>query len=608
MNRVALRAAILIAAVYGYFLIFAQFSFVELIRAGGINHMGEKIVLGAMALGGIGGGFFVAWRGVSTHWLRYSLIVAALSSALSPTLSHMPFSVMIGFLAGASLGIATVSLATMLRDWCGLFSVGLGTGLGYGFCNLPWVFQANPAQQAYIACGLAGIGWLITPKDNNHSNLTDQASESTLRFWPIVLTFTALVWLDSAAFFIIQHVSELKSGTWGADHLWKNSALHFFAAVLAGLWMAKGNIKALPITAWALLAIASLAVNQTSTIALTGWLYPIGVSVYSAALIAWPAWFSGAQSKQQIGWRAAALFGIAGWFGSANGIGMAQALESVPKWFIVASGLVVILGILLTDKKSWRIAATFGLLFFVFQIGNLKENKISESPIERGKQVYLSEGCINCHSQYIRPNSPDEILWGKGPSIEETITQKPVLIGNRRQGPDLSNIGIRRSSAWMKQHFIDPQVFSKGSPMPSYSHLFIDTRGDDLVAYLSSLGMEQYSDRLQQIAQWQPIETTVLNHDDALFSEHCAVCHGNEGHGNGLMAGHFQKPPANLVAGPFVWSPAGDDLDAKLAKIIKFGIPGTDMPGHETLSDQDIIALRTYLLALRNAQIEDTEK
>lgn len=144
--------------------------------------------------------------------------------------------------------------------------------------------------------------------------------------------------------------------------------------------------------------------------------------------------------------------------------------------------------------------------------------------------------------------------------------------------------------------------------MPSYSHLFIDTRGDDLVAYLSSLGMEQYSDRLQQIAQWQPSETTVVNHGDALFSQHCAVCHGNEGHGNGLMAGHFQKPPANLVAGPFVWSPAGDDLDAKLAKIIKFGIPGTDMPGHETLSDQDIIALRTYLLALRNAQIEDTEK
>lgn len=608
MNRVALRAAILIAAVYGYFLIFAQFSFVELIRAGGINHMGEKIVLGAMAIGGIGSGFFVAWRGVSARWLRSALIVAAISSGLAPTLSHMPFAVMIGFLAGASLGIATVSLATMLRDWCGLFWVGLGTGLGYGFCNLPWVFQANPAQQTCIACGLAVMGWLITPKDNDHSNLTDKAPESSLRFWPIVLTFTALVWLDSAAFFIIQHMSELKSETWGADHLWKNSALHFFAAVLAGLWMAKGNIKALPITAWALLAIASLAVNQTSTIAFTAWLYPIGVSVYSAALIAWPAWFSGAQSKRQIGWRSAALFGIAGWFGSANGIGMAQTLENVPNWFIGASGLAVILGILLTDKKSWRIAAVFGLLIFVFQIGNLKGDKISESPIERGKQVYISEGCINCHSQYVRPNSSDEILWGKGPSIEDTITQKPVLIGNRRQGPDLSNIGIRRSSAWMKQHFINPQAFCEGSPMPSYSYLFSDGRGDDLVAYLSSLGMEQYSTRLEQIAQWQPSETTAVDHGDALFSRHCVVCHGSEGRGNGSMAGHFQKPPANLVVGPFVWSPEGDDLNAKLAKIIKFGIPGTDMPGHETLSDQDIITLRTYVLALRNDQIEDTEK
>lgn len=74
------------------------------------------------------------------------------------------------------------------------------------------------------------------------------------------------------------------------------------------------------------------------------------------------------------------------------------------------------------------------------------------------------------------------------------------------------------------------------------------------------------------------------------------------------MAGHFQKPPANLIADPFVWSPVGDNLNTKLVKIIKFGILGNDMLGHETLSDQDIIALRTYVLTLKNAQIEDTEK
>ena len=602
MNRLAIKAAALIAAVYGYFLIFAQFSFVELIRASGVNHTEEKIILGVMALGGISSGFFVAWRGVSIRWLKSALMLAAITSGLAPTLSDIPFALLTGLLAGASLGVATVSLATMLKDWCGLFWVGLGTGLGYGFCNLPWVFQADPSQQAYIACGLAVIGWLITPKENQQQELSERSTEPSLNLWRIILTFTALVWLDSAAFFIIQHESEMKSGTWGAEYLWRNSALHFFSAILAGLWMTKGKIKVLPILAWAVLAIASLAVNHTSTLAVTGWLYPVGVSIYSVALIAWPAWFSGAKMKNQISWRAAALFGIAGWFGSANGIGMAQSLENVPNWFIVASGIAVISSILLTDKRSWRIVAIFGILIFIFQIGNLHGDKISKSPIERGKQVYISEGCINCHSQYIRPNSADEILWGKGPSLEDTTAQKPVLIGNRRQGPDLSTIGIRRSSAWLKQHFIDPQAFASGSPMPSYSHLFSDDRGDDLVAYLSSLGMEQYGDRLKQIAAWKPNEMTVGNDGKDRFSIHCAVCHGTTGHGDGSMAGHFQKPPANLVEGPFIWSAEENHSDDRLARIIKFGIPGTDMPGHETLSDQDIATLRAYVLDLRKVQ------
>jgi hypothetical protein len=72
--------------------------------------------------------------------------------------------------------------------------------------------------------------------------------------------------------------------------------------------------------------------------------------------------------------------------------------------------------------------------------------------------------------------------------------------------------------------------------------------------------------------------------------------------GDGLLASRFQKPPANLVEGPFIWSAAQDHQDEKLAKIIKFGIPGTDMPGHETLSDQDIASLRAYLLNLRAVQ------
>ena len=74
------RAAIVVAAVYGYFLIFAQFSFVELLRAGGASLMEEKIALGIMAVAGMVSGFLAAWRGASPALVRIALGVAAVSS------------------------------------------------------------------------------------------------------------------------------------------------------------------------------------------------------------------------------------------------------------------------------------------------------------------------------------------------------------------------------------------------------------------------------------------------------------------------------------------------------------------------------------------------
>ncbi len=106
--------------------------------------------------------------------------------------------------------------------------------------------------------------------------------------------FTALVWMDSAAFFIIQHAGDLKSGTWGDVFLWRNAAVHLLLACVAGLWLARGGARSLPATAWVLLAVAALAVNDESTRPIAGWFYPAGVSLYSAALVAWPGWCAGA--------------------------------------------------------------------------------------------------------------------------------------------------------------------------------------------------------------------------------------------------------------------------------------------------------------------------
>lgn len=109
-----------------------------------------------------------------------------------------------------------------------------------------------------------------------------------------------------------------------------------------------------------------------------------------------------------------------------------------------------------------------------------------------GRQVYISEGCIHCHSQFVRPVGADVMLWGKATSVERALAQEPVLIGNRRQGPDLANVGLRRVPGWNRLHLIEPSAVVPGSRMPSYRHLFEQDleRGDALLVYLSSLGAD----------------------------------------------------------------------------------------------------------------------
>jgi cytochrome c oxidase cbb3-type subunit 2 len=91
---------------------------------------------------------------------------------------------------------------------------------------------------------------------------------------------------------------------------------------------------------------------------------------------------------------------------------------------------------------------------------------------ERGRRVYIREGCWYCHSQYVRPVTGETRRWGPITQAGEYAFDKPHLFSTRRIGPDLSRVGLKFSDAWHLAHFWDPRMLSPDSIMPRFSALF----------------------------------------------------------------------------------------------------------------------------------------
>lgn len=94
----------------------------------------------------------------------------------------------------------------------------------------------------------------------------------------------------------------------------------------------------------------------------------------------------------------------------------------------------------------------------------------------RGREVYIGNGCVYCHSQQPRPKSlaPDfERGWGRATVAGDYAYDRPHLLGTMRTGPDLMNIGVRQpSQAWHLGHLYQPRAYVPDSIMPSYPYLF----------------------------------------------------------------------------------------------------------------------------------------
>ena len=94
----------------------------------------------------------------------------------------------------------------------------------------------------------------------------------------------------------------------------------------------------------------------------------------------------------------------------------------------------------------------------------------------RGREVYIQNGCLYCHSQQPRAKefAPDtERGWGRPTVAGDYAYDAPHLLGTMRTGPDLMNIGVRQpSEQWHLGHLFQPRAYVPGSIMPSYPFLF----------------------------------------------------------------------------------------------------------------------------------------
>jgi len=137
-------------------------------------------------------------------------------------------------------------------------------------------------------------------------------------------------------------------------------------------------------------------------------------------------------------------------------------LERKPMAFMVLSVIVILIGGMVEMMPTFIISSN------VPTIASVKPY----SPLElQGRDIYIREGCVGCHSQMVRPFRSETERYGEYSKAGEFVYDHPFLWGSKRTGPDLHREGGKYSDAWHFNHMLDPTTMSPGSVMPAYPWL-----------------------------------------------------------------------------------------------------------------------------------------
>jgi cytochrome c oxidase cbb3-type subunit 2 len=147
-----------------------------------------------------------------------------------------------------------------------------------------------------------------------------------------------------------------------------------------------------------------------------------------------------------------------------------MGVYSKPIAFAVLSAVVILIGTIVTMVVPMFLPSTQPSSAYV------KPYSVMEM---EGRDVYIREGCNNCHTQTVRPLRTEVARYGDYSKPEEFAYDRPFLWGSRRTGPDLNRVGGKYPDSWHYLHMDNPQGMFSKSNMPKYGWLAkrkLDTR------------------------------------------------------------------------------------------------------------------------------------
>jgi len=281
--------------------------------------------------------------------------------------------------------------------------------------------------------------------------------------------------------------------------------------------------------------------------------------------------------------------------------------ENRPVVFLVMATVSILVGTVIT-------------MVLPFAWVNTEKDRIAAvkpyTPLElEGRDVYIREGCNNCHTQTVRPLVAEVLRYGPYSKSGEFAYDRPFLWGSRRAGPDLARVGGKYPDSWQYHHLEAPQSMFPASNMPAYAFLKsnsidpgytrkkmavlgfpfteeqIQALGgkselDALVAYLQKLGSDIGWRKAEAAALATELKNPfrpdpeILKAGAELYAANCAQCHGakREGGVGPELTGIESRDPAELF------------------RDIHHGVPAGGMPPFASLGAERIWKMVTFLM------------